>query len=69
MTVYDVKGEPIRCKGKSIATERRKDSLQELRELEGVKELRHVFGGVGCDKKRKSLRRKRPVLLDIKTNF
>lgn len=35
----------------------------------GVKELRHVFGGVGCDKKRKSLRRKRPVLLDIKTNF
>ena len=49
MTVYDVKGEPIRCKGKSIATERRKDSLQELMELEGVKELRHMFDGGGYD--------------------
>ena len=53
MTLYDVKSEPIRCKGKSIATERRKDSLQELMELEGVKELRHMFDGGGCDKKRK----------------
>lgn len=32
-------------------TERQIDFLQELRELEGVKELRHVFDGGGCDGK------------------
>ena len=43
----------MRRKDRLIRTERQKDFLQELRELEGVKELRHVFGGGGCDKKRK----------------
>ena len=36
-----------------------KDIFQELKELEGVKELRQMFGGVGCGRK--------SVFLDIKT--
>ena len=51
MTLYDVKGEPIRCKGKSIATERQNFFKKELKELEGVKELRHMFDGGGYDGK------------------
>jgi len=27
----------------------KKNIFQELKELEGVKELRQMFGGVGCD--------------------
>ena len=37
----------------------KKNIFQELKELEGVKELRQMFGGVGCDWK--------SFFLDIKT--
>ena len=37
----------------------KKDIFQEFMELEGVKELRQMFGGVGCGRK--------SVFLDIKT--
>ena len=43
----------------SLRHKDKKDIFQELKELEGVKELRQMFGGVGCDWK--------GVFLDIKT--
>ena len=36
----------------------KKNIIQELKELEGVKELRHMFGGESCDKKMKGLKTK-----------
>ena len=51
MTLYDVKGSRLRRKDRLIRTERQKDFLQELMELEGVKELRHEFDGGGYDGK------------------
>ena len=35
----------------SLRHKDKKDIFQELKELEGVKELRQMFGGVGCDRK------------------